>query len=116
MRDELIKKLQWNNGGMSYGVASVGNFFAVVLSKKTLPSSVVVSTPHTDYTDDELRELVDFSEEATKQHNKVCGEVRVSDNLICVSKIGEQWCVKRVSWDHAQYRPTFTEVRQLMIR
>lgn len=116
MRDELIKKLQWNNGGMSLGIAPIGAMFASLFNQKELPSSLVVSCPAEDYTDEELEQLVKFSEDVTAQHKKSVGKVLSSDNLVCVAKVGKEWTVKRLTWDHGVCRPTLDDIRTVIMR
>lgn len=110
-REELIGRLEWNNGGMGYGICAVAGMMLNLLDKPgpghpDLKSIVIVSTPAEKYTDEELERLVQFSDFMTADNDKRW-KIRRGANFICISKIENgRWMRKRTSW---QFGVMFSE-------
>ena len=116
-RQELIDRLQWNNGGTGYGICSVGNalLWAAQQPKEPrgaddLKSVVAISEPADRYTDEELTALVAFSDEMTADYDRLFAW-RLGANMICIAKTSDrQWMRKRMSWEYGPMAsPTLQE-------
>lgn len=102
----MIERLQWNEGGMGYGVCAVGNLMLWAMSKPKEPrgaddlkSIVAVSGSADRYTDKELAALVQFSDEQTAKYDAMF-RWRLGANLICINKLDDDcWMRKRLSWE-----------------
>jgi hypothetical protein len=121
-REELIARLVWNNGGMSYGVCSFAGMLISDLDrpgpgKPDLKSIVAVSSPPEKYTDEELQKLVAFSEEQTAAWDRI-SSCRRGANYILINKQDENsWYRKRVSWDMGlMHSPTLDEALAVFTR
>ena len=108
-RDEMIERIQWNDGGMGFGICAVGNSMAWSLSRPKEPhgaddlkSVVAVSGPPSKYTDGELATLVEFSDARTAKYDEMF-RWRVGANLICINKLETGcWMRKRLTWEAGQ--------------
>ena len=116
-RQEMINRLQWNDGGMGHGICTVASSMMWAMGKPKEPrgaddlkSVVAVSGPPNKYTDDELNALVEFSEQRTANYDKMFNW-RLGANLICINKISDDcWMRKRLSWEYGPMAsPTLQE-------
>lgn len=111
-RQDLINRLEWNNGGMGHGICSFASSMLWAMNRPKHPrgeddlqSIVAVSGPPDKYTDEELAALVAFSDEQTADYDKMFNW-RLGANLICINKFDEtSWMRKRLSWE---YGPMFS--------
>ncbi len=124
-RQELIAKLEWNQGGTGFGICS----FAMAAiwaedrpgpDKPDLKSIVAVNGPPDKYTDEELAKIVAFAERKTAAYDQMY-RWRRGANLILINKhdtgIGTLWLRKRLSWDHGpMYSATLDEALEVMER
>ncbi len=103
-RDEMIAKLMWSSGGSGYGICGIGAAFLWESQRPEpgqpdWPSIVTIQGPKEKYTDEELAELVAFSEEKTAEYDKIFRH-RMGANLIVMDKLPEgRWWRKRMSWE-----------------
>lgn len=116
-RQEMIDKLQWNDGGMGHGICAVASSMMWAMSRPEHPrgeddlkSIVTVSGPPDKYTDEELAALVEFSDQRTAKYDKIFN-YRLGANLICINKLDERaWMRKRLSWEYGpMISPTLQE-------
>lgn len=106
-RQQMIDRLQWNDGGMGHGICAVASSMMWAMSRPKEPrgtddlkSVVAVSGPPDKYTDEELKTLVEFSDERTAKYDAMFNW-RLGANLICVNKLGPDcWMRKRLSWEY----------------
>ena len=104
-REEMIGKLQWNDGGYGFGVCEVGAAMIWTMDtpgpdKPDLKSTVAVSGPPDKYTDEELEKILAFSERVTARYDKMFS-YRRGANLILLDKpeyAEGRWLRKRLSW------------------
>jgi len=101
-REELIARLQWNSGGS--GLGSIAGIMSWAMDhpgegKPDLKSIVAVSGPPEKYTDEELVELVAFSDKKTAEYDEMF-RYRRGANLICIDKTADgRWMRKRLTWE-----------------
>lgn len=116
-REEMINRLQWNDGGMGHGICTVASSMIWAMSRPKEPrgaddlkSVVAVSGPPTKYTDEELATLVQFSDERTAKYDAMF-YWRLGANLICINKLDSGcWMRKRLSWESGlMVSPTLQE-------
>lgn len=116
-RDDLINRLQWNDGGMGHGICTVASSMMWAMSRPKEPrgaddlkSVVAVSGPPAKYTDEELAALVEFSDERTAKYDAMFNW-RLGANLICINKLSDgAWMRKRLSWESGpMMSPTLRE-------
>jgi hypothetical protein len=114
-REELIARLQWNGGGCGFGLCGVANAMSWAMAtpgkgKSDLKSIVAVSGPPEKYTDEELKELVAFSDRRTTDYDRMF-PYRMGANLICIDKTEDgQWMRKRLTWEMGpMFSDTLTE-------
>jgi hypothetical protein len=110
-RDEMVTALMWSSGGSGWGVTPIGSQLIARMSRKELPSIVTVQGSPTDYTDEELLKLVQFSQERTaRAHKALGGPVLHGDNLYVLKKNESNWLAKRQTWTHGpMHAPTLDE-------
>lgn len=116
-REEMIGKLQWNDGGMGFGICTVANSMLWHTSKPKHPrgeddlkSVVGISGPPENYTDEELAKLVEFSEQRTAKYDEMF-LWRLGANMILINKLSSgSWMRKRLSWEYGpMVSPTLDE-------
>src|SRR3990167_8984732 len=102
-REDVIKRLLWNEGGYGFGICSVAGSMLWSMDtpgpgKPDLQSVVAVSSPPDKYTDEELEKILVFSERATARYDKMFPQRRGA-NLILLDKFSNgHWMRKRLSW------------------
>jgi hypothetical protein len=105
-RKELIEALFWTGGGNGFGICRVANMMMQSMMRPETPDedwpfNVTVQGKPKDYTDDELRELLEFSREMTADYNRMF-KWRMGCNLIIVEKNMDNphraWWRKRQTW------------------
>ena len=91
-REHLEEALLWNSGGNGWG-GNVGVFLAWALDepryprgKDDLKSVVAIGTPKEEWTEDELKQLLDFSREHTAEYDEMF-RWRRGCNLITIRKV-----------------------------
>jgi hypothetical protein len=125
VKEELIAKLMWNSGGAGYGVCAVAGAMLWGMDQPTetrpdLISIVAIGGSPCEYSDIELKRLVEFSEAATANYDKRW-RYRRGANLICISKhedsTGVYWMRKRMSWTMGSlFSPTLDEALAIFER
>jgi hypothetical protein len=102
-RQELIAKLEWNDGGTGFGICAVANSMLWAMDrpteeKKDLVSVVFVTGPESKYTTEELELIVKFAEERNRIYDRMFS-YRRGCNAICIDKFSKtSWLRKRLSW------------------
>jgi hypothetical protein len=101
-RDELIKRLEWNDGGYGFGACAVGNAMMWGDDKPTetkpdLVSTVCVSGPQSKYTDEELTALCVFADLVDPDYDSRW-RWRRGCNMVVFDKLEHCWIRKRLSW------------------
>ena len=121
-REDVIKKLLWNDGGYGFGICSVAGSMLWSMDtpgpgKPDLQSVVAVSGPPEKYTDEELEKIFLFSERATARYDKMFSHRRGA-NLILFDRVGNgHWMRKRLSWTEGpMYSETLDEAIAIMDR
>jgi hypothetical protein len=104
-REQMIESLMWSGGGAGFGVCKVGAMFLWADQRPgpdepDWPYVVTVQGDPKIYTDDELRQLLAFSEEMTARYDRMW-KWRVGANLIVIKKSAETccWYRKQMSWE-----------------
>lgn len=113
----MIKQIEWNEGGMGFGLCAVASSLRWSLARPNEPrgaddlkSVVAVSGPPSKYTDEELAALVEFSAERTAKYDEMFNW-RLGANVICINKLDSGcWMRKRLSWEYGPMSsPTLQE-------
>jgi hypothetical protein len=106
-RQEMVDRLEWNHGGGGFGICREANSMMWAMERPKEPhgaddlkSIVAVSAPADEYSDEELKKLVEFSERQTFEYDQRF-RGRLGANVILIGKKFEEtrWYRKRLSWE-----------------
>ncbi|MGE5392720.1 MAG: hypothetical protein ACM3NH_03175 [Candidatus Saccharibacteria bacterium] len=114
-REELVKRVLWNSGGMGFGICAMANSMAWGLDRPGPDnpdwiSIVAVSGAQESYTDEELRKIADFAEKVTARYDRLFS-CRRGANVYLLKKWDDgTWMRKRLTWTQgAMYSRTLDE-------
>lgn len=119
-REEMIAKLEWNEGGYGFGICSVAGSAIWGMDrpgpgKRDLKSIVAIGVPASKYSDEELVRIVDFADKITVDYDKLFS-IRRGANMVLLNKEDDgRWLRKRLSWiSGAMFSDTFDDALSFM--
>lgn len=119
-RQEIIDKLEWNEGGFGFEMFSVASsaMDEPRPGHPDLKSIIVVCGSPDKYTDEELRKILKFAERKTAAHDKT-SRYRRGANLILIDKPNwspGRWFFKRLTWRNGSIADSLDEAIAMMER